>query len=146
MFLPYIIVNAAHLCSASLFNGQDLNSDCTKDPHFPFSIHLPSGIWSVFVLVMCLKQTIICVWVCVRVPLCYDVLVLIWGFTVKVSLYCWMTCSQVHISWHNEGTHLWFNIHTDHNMQLCCSFDMAENCTQLYPIFKMTTIYESTLH
>lgn len=54
MFLPYIIVNAAHLCSASLFNGQDLNSRVHQRPRLPFSTHLPSGIWKcVCVCYMC---------------------------------------------------------------------------------------------
>lgn len=53
MFLPYIIVNAAHLCSASLFNGQDLNSECTKDPHSPFLPICPLAFESVCVGCVC---------------------------------------------------------------------------------------------
>lgn len=55
VFLSYIIVNAAHLCGASLFNGQDPNLECTKDLHSPFLSTCPLAFRSVFVLVTCVN-------------------------------------------------------------------------------------------
>lgn len=47
VFVSYIIVSPAHLCSASWFNVQGLNSYCTKDRHFLFRSVFPLTFRSV---------------------------------------------------------------------------------------------------